>query len=230
MPTSSAPNRRSAAALLVVVLAACGPRGERPLQGYIEGEYVRVGPQFAGTLQQLSVQRGDQVTAGAPLFALERENEIAARRQSEEQLRGALARLETAFELRLPDRVDVPVLSPDETPTEVITRPAGPDGTLALAFPAAYAVARINTRLAIVTEGTFSLGAYRRFLAKEESSITAFKSQQQAAFDAERERWKQKGQAEYVSEATLDKADAQSELNLPEGAHAVSADGHSGAL
>jgi hypothetical protein len=32
--------------------------------------------------------------------------------------------------LRLPNHVDVPVLSPDETPTEVI--PRGPDGTLAL--------------------------------------------------------------------------------------------------
>jgi len=39
------------------------------------------------------VQRGDQVTAGAALFVLERENEIAARRQAEEQLRGTLAHL-----------------------------------------------------------------------------------------------------------------------------------------
>jgi HlyD family secretion protein len=106
MPTSSAPNRRSAAALLVVVLAACGPRGERPLQGYIEGEYVRVGPQFAGTLQQLSVQRGDQVTAGAPMFVLERENEIAARRQAEEQLRAALARLENIKTGKRPPEVE----------------------------------------------------------------------------------------------------------------------------
>jgi len=34
--------------------------------------------------------------------------------------------------LRLPSQVDVPVLSPDETPTEVIDLPRGPDGTLAL--------------------------------------------------------------------------------------------------
>jgi HlyD family secretion protein len=44
-------------------------------------------------LQQLSVQRGDQIAAGAPLFALERENELAARRQTEEQMRAAQARL-----------------------------------------------------------------------------------------------------------------------------------------
>src|SRR5438874_2225221 len=67
------------------LLCACGPRAEQPLQGYVEGEYVRVAAPFAGTLQQLSVQRGGEVTAGAPLFTLERENEIAGRRQAEPQ-------------------------------------------------------------------------------------------------------------------------------------------------
>jgi HlyD family secretion protein len=75
------------------VLAACGQSSERPLQGYIEGEYVRVAAPFAGWLQQLNVQRGAQVTAGAPLFSLERENEIAARRQAEKELQAAEARL-----------------------------------------------------------------------------------------------------------------------------------------
>src|SRR5438046_2632372 len=89
---STAPDHRCAIAFLIVLLAACSPQADRPLQGYVEGEYVRVGPQFAGILQQLSVQRGDQVAAGAPLFALERENELAARRQTEEQMRAAQAR------------------------------------------------------------------------------------------------------------------------------------------
>src|SRR5438309_4759600 len=90
-------SQRAAAAMALVFagcLTACGPKGERPLQGYVEGEYVRVAAPFAGTLQQLAVQRGSQVSAGAPLFALERENEIAARRQAEQQLRAATARLE----------------------------------------------------------------------------------------------------------------------------------------
>lgn len=93
MTTSPAPHRRYPFAL-VLVLAACGPPVERPLQGYIEGEYMRVGAPFAGTLERLSVQRGDQVVIDAPLFALERENELAARKQAEEQLRSAQARLE----------------------------------------------------------------------------------------------------------------------------------------
>ena len=87
--------RYALAALLpcLCLLCACGPRAEQPLQGYIEGEYVRVAAPFAGTLQELSVQRGGEVTAGAPLFTLERENEIAGRRQAEQQLQAANARL-----------------------------------------------------------------------------------------------------------------------------------------
>ena len=92
---TSAPRARAfPAVLLALILAACARTANSPLQGYVEGEYVRVGAQFAGTLQQLSVQRGDQVKEGAPLFALEAENERAARRQAEEELRSALARLE----------------------------------------------------------------------------------------------------------------------------------------
>jgi len=86
--------RHCAFATLALVTAACGPSAERPIQGYIEGEYVRVAAPFAGALTQLAVKRGDQVTAGAPLFALERENEVALRRQSEQQLQAAQARLQ----------------------------------------------------------------------------------------------------------------------------------------
>ncbi len=78
---------------LAALLAACGAQGDRPLQGYVEGEYVRVAAPFAGALQKLVVARGDQVAAGAPLFSLERDNEVAARRQAEQQLHGAEARL-----------------------------------------------------------------------------------------------------------------------------------------
>ena len=54
---------------------------------------MRVAAPFAGTLSELSVKRGDPVAAGAPLFALERENESAARREAGERLAAAEARL-----------------------------------------------------------------------------------------------------------------------------------------
>jgi HlyD family secretion protein len=92
--TNTAVLFRAVPAFCILLLAACGPAKERPLQGYIEGEYVRVGAPFAGTLEKLAVQRGDQVASGAALFALEQGNELAGRRQAEEQLKSAQARLE----------------------------------------------------------------------------------------------------------------------------------------
>ncbi|MFL6719223.1 MAG: biotin/lipoyl-containing protein, partial [Burkholderiaceae bacterium] len=44
-----------------------------------------------------------------------------------------------------------------------------------------------------VDEGRFRLADYQRFLADHAASIAAFKETQQAAFDAERERWAQAG-------------------------------------
>jgi len=103
-------HRRYALALAsawLAVLSGCGPRAEQPLQGYVEGEYVRVAAPFAGTLQQLSVKRGGEVTTGAPLFALERENEIAGRRQAEQQLQSANARLANLQTGKRPPEVEM---------------------------------------------------------------------------------------------------------------------------
>ncbi|MBS1141741.1 MAG: Allophanate hydrolase subunit 2 [Proteobacteria bacterium] len=72
-----------------------------------------------------------------------------------------------------------------------------------------------------IEEGEFRLADYRRFLADNDASIGEFKSRQQAAFEAERERWKEAGQAEYISESDIAAAGADSELDLPEGASLV---------
>lgn len=74
-----------------------------------------------------------------------------------------------------------------------------------------------------VEETTFSLKQYNAFLQQNAASINAFKAKQQAAFEAERERWKIEGKTEYVNETTLAEAGTQSELDLPEGAQAVGA-------
>jgi urea carboxylase len=74
-----------------------------------------------------------------------------------------------------------------------------------------------------IEETAFSLQQYHQFLRQNQATIRNFKARQQAAFEAERERWRINGQAEYVSEFDLDEADAQSELDLPEGSHAVAA-------
>ena len=91
--------------MLAGLMTGCGPRDDRPLQGYVEGEYVRVAAPFAGSLQQLAVTRGAQVATGAPLFSLERENEIAARRQAEQEQRSAEARLANLLTGKRPPEV-----------------------------------------------------------------------------------------------------------------------------
>ena len=79
---------------LFVLLAGCSDDAPKAMQGYAEGEYVRIAAPFAGTLLQLTAQRGQEVAAGAPMFALEAENEDAARREAEERLRRAQAQVD----------------------------------------------------------------------------------------------------------------------------------------
>jgi HlyD family secretion protein len=85
--------RAAAVVLGVLALSACGERTPPYFQGYAEGEYVRVALPFSGSLERLHVQRGTPVKVGDALFALERENEVALRREAEERLRNAEAQL-----------------------------------------------------------------------------------------------------------------------------------------
>ncbi len=85
---------RIASIVLALFLAACsGKQVDGVYQGYVEGEFVQVGSPIGGTLESLSVTRGQNVAAGAPLFALERATETAAVAQAEAQLKAAQARL-----------------------------------------------------------------------------------------------------------------------------------------
>jgi HlyD family secretion protein len=77
-----------------IVLGACGAPPSDALQGYVEGEYVRVAAPFGGTLVELQAQRGQEVMPNAPLFALEAESEAAARREALERVARALAQVD----------------------------------------------------------------------------------------------------------------------------------------
>jgi urea carboxylase len=66
-------------------------------------------------------------------------------------------------------------------------------------------------------EGTFSLKDYRKFLADNTQSIAAFKATQQAAFEAERERWVAAGQNDFTSDDAAASAGVADEVDLPEG-------------
>jgi urea carboxylase len=82
--------------------------------------------------------------------------------------------------------------------------PVGADELLGLR--ADFVAGRASLR---IEDGRFSLADYRRFLNDEATSISAFKATQQAAFEAERERWRAAGVAETVDEATDNGAEAR---------------------
>jgi urea carboxylase len=73
-----------------------------------------------------------------------------------------------------------------------------------------------------ITEETFRLGEYRRFLASISDDAAAFKARQQKAFEEERERWALAGSNETTADIPEEDA-AEPELDLPANGHAVDA-------
>lgn len=74
-----------------------------------------------------------------------------------------------------------------------------------------------------IRETTFRLGEYREYLASIAEDAAIFKAKQQAAFNAERERWEQAGlMAETVADIPDEDA-PEGGLELPENGHAVDA-------
>ena len=71
-----------------------------------------------------------------------------------------------------------------------------------------------------IEEQTFSLSDYNKFLATNEPDIARFKTQQQTAFEAERDRWKATGQADFAGDSVTDEA-PENELVLAPGARAM---------
>ena len=70
-----------------------------------------------------------------------------------------------------------------------------------------------------IEETTFNLGEYKKFLEEIKESSKAFKDHQEASFEAERQRWKEQGLDEFVSEHH--EATAIVEEDLTEGCEAV---------
>ncbi|MFO1038617.1 MAG: HlyD family efflux transporter periplasmic adaptor subunit [Geminicoccaceae bacterium] len=91
--------RRICTALAACVLvAACDEPAPAGLQGYVEGDYLRMAAPAAGWIALMSVDRGAQVEPGTLLFRLEDTEQQAAVRQAEGQLEQARA---TLADLRL---------------------------------------------------------------------------------------------------------------------------------
>jgi urea carboxylase len=67
-----------------------------------------------------------------------------------------------------------------------------------------------------ITETTFRLTEYREFLAQHASDIGTHKARQQAAFEAERQRWEASGQIGYAADMPAPHSPSEAE-ETPDG-------------
>jgi len=79
--------------LAAIAVSACSGTAPGTYQGYVEGEFVHVGPAVAGRLEHLLVAKGQNVEVNAALFDLESKQETAAVRQADESLSAAKSQL-----------------------------------------------------------------------------------------------------------------------------------------
>lgn len=77
--------------LTCLLLTACTDRPAPAWSGYAEGDYLYIAAPLAGRLNVLSVQVGQSVAMDAALFALDADNEQAARAESAARLAAAQA-------------------------------------------------------------------------------------------------------------------------------------------
>jgi HlyD family secretion protein len=96
----------SAIVLSSGLFSGCSKPTRDVVQGYIEGDYVYVASPLAGKLESLPVQRGTQVKAGDPLFALESVAESAARDLAASRLEEGRAKLADALKGKRPEEID----------------------------------------------------------------------------------------------------------------------------
>ena len=95
-------------ALFALLLPSGGCRQAETdeVQGYVEGEFVYVASPYAGALESLAVQRGAQVNAKDPLFALDASPQSSQRDEAARRVAQARASLEDARKGRRPPEIE----------------------------------------------------------------------------------------------------------------------------
>lgn len=93
--------------ICLIGLMACNSSSTGIFLGYIEGQTIEISSPIAGTLQSLSVRKGDDVKIKTPLFILEQEKEKAQKREAEERLSQAKSLLENLKKGKRPSEIAV---------------------------------------------------------------------------------------------------------------------------
>jgi HlyD family secretion protein len=149
--------------LLIILLAGCQSAEEETFQGYVEGEPVLVAAQQSGQLTSLTVQRGDEVKSGAPLFSQDRATEAAGVSQARAQLDQAEAQLAN--------------LAPGKRPPEIAVIEAQLKDAEARRTLSAEQFSRQQALVAKGFVSAESLDAARTQLARDEASVAQMKAQ-----------------------------------------------------
>jgi HlyD family secretion protein len=92
------PGRAFACGLAALALAGCKP-AERGYQGWVEGDFMFIGPEDSGRVTELAVAEGRQVKAGDFLFAVDsavQAAEVEAAQAALDQARARLSRIEAS--------------------------------------------------------------------------------------------------------------------------------------
>jgi HlyD family secretion protein len=103
-------------AFLLSALAALGLAGPptSTYQGYVEGEYVLVAPQIAGTLETLNTTRGQNVRKGDDLFWLEHAAETAALAEARARAESSEATLDDLLKAKRPPELEALMAQRDQ--------------------------------------------------------------------------------------------------------------------
>jgi HlyD family secretion protein len=97
-----------ALAAVILVLTAYQADDETQFPGYMEADLVLVGSEQGGRVLTLSVEEGDRVEAGDPIFTLESAEQEASVAAAKARLREAEARLADAkAQVQRPDEIEV---------------------------------------------------------------------------------------------------------------------------
>lgn len=92
----------------LLLLAACGEDGGAGVvQGYVEGEYLRIGLPSAGRVVAVTVAKGALVTPGQPLFSLDADAERAALAEAGARLDQARFQRDNLLSGRRPEEIRV---------------------------------------------------------------------------------------------------------------------------
>jgi HlyD family secretion protein len=84
---------------VALLLAGCDQAKDPAFQGWIEADLIFVAPDEAGRVETLSVQEGDQVMAGAPLFSVDADLQRADLQMQEATVTNAQQAYDRAREL-----------------------------------------------------------------------------------------------------------------------------------